>query len=288
MGRVMRWIGGGFAAMTVAAGVLSVVGYREARGDPVVRMAQVGLPDWPAGAAPVTVALVSDIHIGNAVMDEARLARIVGQIDGRHPDLILLAGDFVMGHAPGGSGSLARRLVAPLSRLRAPLGVFAVPGNHDHWTGEAAIRQALAEAGIATLANRAVTRGPLTVIGIDDAFSGHADLAAARRSAAGLAGARIVVTHSPDAIPLLGPDEARLVLAGHTHCGQIVWPGGAPLADRSLLSGKRLFDPHYRCGLIHDSRRTVIVTAGVGSGAVPLRLGAPPDWWLVTLGPLRR
>ena len=81
------------------------------------------------------------------------------------------------------------------------------------------------------------------------------------------------------------PREARLILAVHTHCGQIVRPDGRALADHGLLDGRRLFDPRYRCGMVRDPGRTVIVTAGPGSGTVPIRLGAPPDWWMVTLGP---
>ncbi|MCP3735056.1 metallophosphoesterase [Sphingomonas sp. RP10(2022)] len=288
MTRTMRWVGLVALAGIAMLGVLLVVGYREAIGDPVVRRGAIDLPDWPAGAAPVSVALLSDIHIGNVAMDEARLTRIVAQVKARRPDLVLLAGDFVVGHAAGSSGRLARRLIGPLSRLRAPLGVFAVLGNHDHWTGAGAVTRALAEAGIATLSNRAVRRGPVTIVGIDDAFSDHADPRLALLSADGLGGARIVVTHSPDAIPLLPQGAARLVLAGHTHCGQIVWPNGRALATRSPFNGRRLFDPRYRCGIVRDSRRTVIVTAGLGSGTAPVRLGAPPDWWLVTLGPVSR
>jgi predicted MPP superfamily phosphohydrolase len=283
MRRALRWLTIVGAIGGVALGVSAIVGYREAVSDPVMRTAGVVLPDWPAGATPIRIALLSDIHIGNAAMDEGRLTRIVGQVDAARPDLIVLAGDFIVGHRPGSSAALAPRLTAPLAGLHAPLGVFAVLGNHDHWTGATAVVRALGRAGIATLSNRAVSRGPVTVVGVDDAFSGHADVPRAMAAARGRPGARVIVSHSPDVLPSLRAGDGHVVLLGHTHCGQIVWPHGQPLAAYSPFNGSRLFDPRYRCGVIRDPDRTVVVTAGVGSGTVPIRLGAPPDWWLVTV-----
>ena len=75
-----------------------------------------------------------------------------------------------------------------------------------------------------------------------------------------------------------------LLLAGHTHCGQIAPPFLRGVVARSPKQGwKRLYDPRYRCGLIHDPGRLVVVTAGVGAGSVPIRLDAPPDLWRLTL-----
>ena len=80
--------------------------------------------------------------------------------------------------------------------------------------------------------------------------------------------------------------DVPLVLAGHTHCGQVVFPLIGPLLSRSPREHwRRLYNPRYRCGLVRDPGRVVIVTAGVGSGTTPIRLGAPPDWWLVAIGP---
>jgi predicted MPP superfamily phosphohydrolase len=95
----------------------------------------------------------------------------------------------------------------------------------------------------------------------------------------------VALTHAPELAPRL-PADIRLLLAAHTHCGQIVLPLIGVLPGWSPHAHKRLHDPHYLCGLIHDPGRTVIVTAGVGSGTLPLRIGAPPDFWLITLGPV--
>ncbi len=108
--------------------------FHEARRDPIVRRAGVAMPGWPAGAPPVRVVLMSDTHAGTMAVDPARLTRIVAQVNALRPDLILLAGDFLPGHTPIGEAQAIDAL-APLAALHAPLGVLAVPGNHDHWTG---------------------------------------------------------------------------------------------------------------------------------------------------------
>ncbi|MEP9358597.1 metallophosphoesterase [Sphingomonas sp. KR3-1] len=283
MQAILKWLIGLAALAVVAGGGMYLYARHEARSDPVVRRARLALSGWPEGAKPVTVALLSDIHIGSGAMDAERLTRIADQIAATHPDLVLIAGDFIYGHDPAESARLAPGLTAPLARLRPPLGVIAVPGNHDHWTGAGPVRRALEAAGVTVLANQAVRRGPLTILGFDDSFSGHADVAATLRSAAGLGGVAVALTHSPGLIPRL-PPSVNLLLAGHTHCGQVVFPLIGAATDWPDPP-KRLYDPRYRCGVVHDPERTVIVTAGMGTSGPALRLGAPPDFWLLTLVP---
>jgi uncharacterized protein len=284
MGAILKWLAGLVLLIVVAGGGAWLYARHEARADPVVRRLRLALPSLPADARPVTVALLSDIHIGSRSMDGDRLARIADRVNAQHPDLVLIAGDFIYGHDPADGARLAKLLTGPLSRLRAPLGVVAVPGNHDHWTGVLPVRRALEAAGVTVLANRAVRRGPLLVLGFDDSFSNHADVAATLRSAAGLGGAPVALTHSPGLIPRL-PSSIDLLLAGHTHCGQVVFPLiGAPTDWPD--PPRRLYDPRYRCGVIHDPVRTIVVTAGLGTSGPALRLGAPPDIWLLTLVPV--
>ena len=264
-------------AMVVVVTALAVHGYAEARRDPLVRTATIGLADWPTDAVPVRVALLSDIHLGSAAMDAPRLARIVGQINRQHPDLVLIAGDFIDGHAPGSAARLGPAMVAPLSRLRAPLGIVAVLGNHDHWTGETMVTRLLRDAHVTVLANQAVARGPLIIGGIDDSTTDHDDSAATLLAMLSLSGAQLFLSHSPDITRRL--PSGSLLLAGHTHCGQIVLPLIGTLDDVARA--------HWgdHCGLVQFRDRSVIVTGGLGTSDVPLRIGAPPDWWLVTLGP---
>jgi len=250
--------------------------HHEARADPIVRRATIRLADWPSGQKPVSVLLLSDIHIGSAAMDQPRLTRIVSQINALKPDLVMMAGDFVSGHDPVAGERFAAKLVKPLTGLRAPLGVVAVPGNHDYWAGQVSVPRALWQANITMLVNSATVRGPLAIGGVADVFTHHADVPRTIEALDRLPGAKIIVTHSPD-VTMKMPGEINIVIAGHTHCGQIVIPWYGPVAS---VARER-----YRCGIIRDGNRLTVVTAGLGTSSVPLRLGAPPDMWLLTLGP---
>jgi predicted MPP superfamily phosphohydrolase len=270
----------GFLALLSLLGA----GALAARAAPEIRYGVIVLNDWPSAAAPVRVALLSDIHLGPGSMSARRLDELVERVNSAHPDLVLLAGDYVTGHGVPSEPDRSVGLAAPLSKLRARLGVVAVLGNHDYWTDPAAVRRALATAEVAVLENTAVARGPVVIVGVADAFSRHDRLGEALASARALKGPRVILTHSPDLATKSPPDAP--VLAGHTHCGQIALPLVGSLAGRSPREGwKPLYDPRYRCGLIREPGRTIVVTAGVGAGSLPLRIGARPDWWMLTIGP---
>ncbi|WP_423605791.1 metallophosphoesterase [Sphingomonas sp. MS122] len=267
------------AVLLLLALAIPLIGYRNATADPLVRRANVGFESWPAAAPPVRVALLADIHVQGPDLSPERMARIAAQVTAQKPDLILIAGDF------SGDRALSTRLyseaeiAASLKGLKAPLGVHAVLGNHDHWRDGSAMRRAVTAAGIRVLANQAVRAGPLIIAGADDIHTGNADVEALARAAAALPGPTVVLSHSPDIAPLL-PPRFGLVLAGHTHCGQIVLPLVGYLATASR-HGER-----YACGMIREPGRTTIVSGGIGTSVLPLRFGAPPDFWIVTMGPL--
>ena len=266
------------SATVVLVLLLLAWGYRNARADPIVRRAKLALPGWPAGAPLVRAVLISDVHVGSVTMDPARLTRIVAQVNALRPDIVLIAGDFASDHDRTGTAELAGQL-RPLARLTPRLGVVATLGNHDHWAGPGVVSAALQAIGVTVLENAMVQRGPLTIGGAGDAFTRHQDMPRLSEALRGRAGARVVLTHSPDLAPALGPDMT-LLLAGHTHCGQIVLPLYGPLTEVAA--------PRYRCGIIRESGRTIVVTGGLGTSVVPLRFGAPPDLWLLTLGPAAR
>lgn len=265
----------------ISAGLLTAgcVGLGNATSTPIQRSATIDLADLPGDAGPIRIALLSDIHVGNLAMRPERLADIVRQVNEAKPDVVLLAGDFIIGESEAGAAERAVDL-APLSGLSAPGGVFAVLGNHDHWTDPAAIRRNLADAGVSVLENEAVRLGAITLVGIGDRFSGYDDIPLAAKRSAALGGIPIAFTHSPDLSPDL-PGNFHVLLAGHTHCGQMVAPLVGPIVRYS--HGRRLYDQKYRCGRIDDAGRSTIVTAGVGPGAVPLRFNAMPDWWMIEL-----
>jgi predicted MPP superfamily phosphohydrolase len=269
-----------FLVLVAAALLLAGWGYWTAIADPVVREAEIALPGWPAGAPPLRAVLISDLHVAGPDMPPARLERIVAQVNALRPDLVLIAGDFISDKRLSTRLYSQAEAAAPLAGLRARLGTVAVLGNHDHWRDAAGARAALAAARVRLLDNDAAMFGPLAVGGLDDAFTRHADLAATVTAMRRLPGARIMLSHSPDPFPHL-PADVTLMLAGHTHCGQVRLPIVGALKTLSAY-GQR-----YACGLIRENGRTLIVTAGLGTSGIPIRLGAVPDLWLVRLGPAR-
>jgi predicted MPP superfamily phosphohydrolase len=269
--------------LLLVAFALALLGwcYWTAIADPVVREADVALPDWPAGVPPVRALLMSDLHVAGPDMPPERLARIVEQANGQRPDIVFIAGDFISDRRMSTRSYSFAEAIAPLAGLRARLGTVAVLGNHDHWRNAVEARAALRRIGIRVLDNDAAEIGPLAVGGLDDAFTHHQDLGAMLNALRALPGARIVLSHSPDPFAALARD-ATFMLAGHTHCGQIRLPLIGALSTMSAYGDR------YACGLIREHGRTLIVSAGLGTSILPLRLGAVPDMWLIRLGPRPR
>jgi hypothetical protein len=261
-----------------AAAALLLLSYGTAVRDPVVRSARVGVAAWPAGAPRLRLVLIADVHVAGPDMPPARLRRIVDRINRLSPDLVLIAGDLVSDKRTATRYYSHEEAVAPLAALRPRLATLAVLGNHDHWRDAAAARRALAGAGIRLLSNDAVQIGPVAVGGLDDDFTGRADLPATLAALRRLGGPRLLLSHSPDPFPDTGPDIA-LMLAGHTHCGQVAPPVIGPISTMSR-HGRR-----YACGMVREGGKTLIVSSGLGTSVLPLRLGAVPDLWLVEVGP---
>lgn len=265
-------------ACLVAAAVL-LAGYSVwlASSAPVVRTLRVHLPGWPEGAPPMRLVLMSDLHVSRPGDSPARLQETVAEVNGLHPDLVLLAGDFIATDMLGARSYTASASIAPLGDLRPRLGSYAVLGNHDYRV-KTWVRSALADNDIHVLDNRAARVGPLAIVGVSDAFSHHADVPRAVASWRARGGVPIVLTHSPDSIPNL-PEAIHLALAGHTHCGQVSVPFFGPPITQSRF-GKR-----YACGVVREGARVSVITAGLGTSSAPIRFAAPPDLWVLEVGP---
>lgn len=269
-----RVVGMGLLALLLVA---AKAGHDTMR-DPVVEETVVELRDLPADTPPLTLALVSDIHVAGPDMPPERLERIVAQINALEPDLILIAGDLVSEKRTATKVYSAKEAVGPLAALDAPLGVVAVPGNHDHWFDMPALAQELRSHGIVLLPNEAAQIGPLAIGGLDDDFTGRADTAATLAALEPLPGARIILSHSPDPFPSM-PNSIGLFLAGHTHCGQIAWPWGGAPATMSDYGEK------YACGRVDEDGKVLVTSGGLGTSLLPLRLFTQPEIWLIELRP---
>lgn len=249
---------------------------------PVVERLVVESAALPAGAVPVTIALLADIHVAGPDMPPARLAEIVAQVNALKPDLVAIAGDLISEKRTATQIFSAADVVAPLGKLDAPLGVVVVPGNHDHWFDWEQLAAQLARyPQIAVLRNQAANRGPLVIGGVDDDFTGRADLPATTAAMPRREGPRVILTHSPDIFPQV-PVDVDLVLAGHTHCGQIAYPwGGAPatMSDYGNI---------YACGVTRQHGKTLVTSAGLGTSILPVRLFTRPEIWLIEIRPPQR
>jgi len=254
--------------------------YWMAISEPLVRRAEIRFQDWPQGARELRLVLVTDIHVAGPDMAPDRLERIVEQINDLRPDIVLVGGDLVSDKRFATRHYPASEALAPLAGLRPTIGSYAVLGNHDHWRDSAEIRAALVQARVRVLQNDAVQAGPVAIGGLDDAFTGHHDLAHTVARLRALNGPKILLSHSPDPFPDV-PGDIVLMLAGHTHCGQVRLPFIGPLSTMSRHGDR------YACGRVDEGGRTLIVSAGVGTSIVPLRLAAAPDIWLVELRPAR-
>ncbi|XUU59650.1 metallophosphoesterase [Erythrobacter sp. HA6-11] len=266
-----RWL-----ALAVLAMILLLLkAAHDTLSTPIVRKIEVSLSiHEEATRKPLTIALLADIHVAGPDMPPSRLERIVAQTNALDPDLILVAGDLVSDKRTATYHYPTQEAVAPLAALSSPYGVIVVPGNHDHWRDMPAIAKELDGHGITLLENEATKRAGITIVGLDDDFTGRADIGIVDEAFVAPTGQLIVLSHSPDPFPDL-PDGFGLMLAGHTHCGQIAWPWGGSPATMSK-HGQR-----YACGVTQEKGNTLITSSGIGTSVLPFRLFTRPEIWLI-------
>ena len=244
--------------------------------DPSLRTHTLQLPGRGASAPPLRVGFASDFHSGPTthpdVVDSACSALAEAS-----PDVLLLAGDFIELHARH-----VDRLIPKLAAIPAPLGRFAVLGNHDLMGDDSYVAERLQAAGIQLLTNRA-TRLPaphddIWLCGLDDPTRGDARADCALDH---VTGTRVVLMHSPDGLLNIGERPFDLALCGHTHAGQIVLPTGHALFMPEGNLNRQFPRGLFRLG--PDGRRTMLVSGGVGCSTIPMRLFARPEVHVCTL-----
>ena len=215
------------------------------------------------------IAVASDFHVG-VYKREDWVARVVKTIQAEAPDLILLPGDFVVGEAP------EIRYLEPLKDLSAPLGVFAVIGNHDYKEKkELGVKQALQDLGVTILDNERIA---LTKDGRDFVLAGVSDIwndGDTYRTLAGLEPEEtvILVAHNPDAVFSPNSSLADLIIAAHTHGGQIRLPWIGPIPQIPDALGQA-FDRGFFPA--EGDRPNLFITSGVSETGPRARLFVPP------------
>jgi predicted MPP superfamily phosphohydrolase len=233
--------------------------------------AEIALPGLDAGWDGARVLLVTDIHAGPFVSP-----RVLGETFDRllalEPELILLGGDMTTCRLDEFDANREA-----FRKLRAPLGVYAVLGNHDHYTQDPArLTEMLEEEGIRVLHNEWVQvergGGRLTLSGVDDMNLGHPDMDAALD---GAPSPTVLLCHNPDLLFEAVRRDVGLMLAGHTHAGQIRIPGLPVIVRQSRY---RLDEGRYRSG-----GTELIVSRGLGAVGLPLRMACPPEAVMIQL-----
>jgi hypothetical protein len=252
----------------------------------MIEYVELSMSNLPPEFSGVRIAVLADLHAGMGRNRQRRLERIVEMTNDLQPDHLVILGDTL--HHP----RQAPRYRPLLAKLTAREGKWAILGNHEHkhsWYSSWLAPQPLLGTeqwekyydglGMELLVNEsvAVTRGGarMWLVGLDDPYSGHADLERALRGT-DAADFRLVLTHSPDAVDHPRSSDLDLFLAGHTHGGQIRLPGG-----RALYAPCR--HPRLRAaGLVHVNGTTLYVSRGTGEG-LPFRLNCPSEVTLLTL-----
>jgi predicted MPP superfamily phosphohydrolase len=243
----------------------------------------VSIKQLPDAFEGLRIAHLTDFHGGHHLPDNY-LEEVIDRTLAAKPDLIALTGDYIhkgYGHVDSVAKSLGR--------LKAPLGTFAVLGNHDFSVRNAlglrrypGLHQAIADAlnneGIRVLRNENVTLmredSKLLLAGIDDLWSGECDPTNALKDIC-VKVPRLVLAHNPLTVDQMAGHRCDLMLSGHTHGGQINWPGKG-----RILLGRN--SRRFAAGLYHHDQTHVYVNKGVGFGW-RFRFNVRPEIALITL-----
>ncbi len=244
-------------------------GYLVGRHELEVTRARVPVSGLPAALAGLRIGLLTDVHRSYWVSHDD-VTRAVNALMLERPDLIVLGGDYVT----YGDREYVGPSADALAPLAAPQGVFAILGNHDD---DHDMPAALARRGVQVLKDartRLHVRGePLDLVGIRFWTKKQIDIAALTRDAAP---ATILLSHDPRRLSEAAALDIPLVLAGHTHGGQVVLPLVGAVAARKFPIAE---------GLVRRERTTMFVSRGVGTIYVPVRINCPPEVALLTLQP---
>lgn len=246
----------------------------------VTRETRVPIARWPEDIGPLRIAALADLHTGSPHITVEKVREIVTSVNAERPDLIVLLGDYVIHGVAGGRFVPIEETAAALRDLHAPLGVFAVLGNHDWWYDGRRCARALEAVGIRVLedASAEVTvRGhPLWIAGVSDAMTRAA--AIGRALAPVPEGAPVIVlTHNPDVFVRM-PPRVLLTLAGHTHGGQV----NLPVLGRLIVPSH--YGERYAIGHVREEDRDLFVSPGIGTSIIPVRFRVPPEISLLTVG----
>lgn len=217
----------------------------------------------------IKIVLAGDFHV--KPYQAKRLDYVVHKINAQNPDIVLLVGDYVNMHSNYMSYPISKT-AKKLSKIYSKAGTYTVLGNHDYFKEGQKIKQALTENNITVLENRCrkITIGNKSfyVAGIEDLITAFPNV---ERALKYCKKPTILLSHQPDIFPDLPKNKINLTLAGHTHGGQVVIPFLGPIFVPSKYGSK------YANGFFEENNNKMIVTKGIGTSILPIRLNCTPE-----------
>jgi predicted MPP superfamily phosphohydrolase len=228
----------------------------------------------PRLSAPINCVFLSDFHVGSHAGDVARFEAIADEVAAIEPDLVLFGGDYMNMMMFGGGRVPPQTIARILGRISGRIGRFAILGNHDFEYGSEDVTRALEAEGIVVLNDAshrlAVGDAAIDIVGIPDCrVLRPAAVALLERLDPDIPA--LVLAHDPIWFSHL-PRGPHLMLAGHTHGGQIRLPGIGAIVNSSHAPLR------WSYGLVEEGGRRMYVTSGLGTSTLPIRAGIPPEY----------
>jgi len=265
-------------ALNAAGGVLmatplAVMGYGSLvqRTDFRVRELDAPVPGLPEDLDRLRVLQLSDIHL-SAFLSEAELSRVIDASMELRPNLIVVTGDLISGR-----GDPLDACIRQLARLKADAGMFGCMGNHERYAGaEDYTEQAARKVGIRFLRSESQQlrfgSATLNLAGVDyQSLAGKKDYLRGAETMIVPGAVNVLLSHNPDVFPVAAQQGYNLLLAGHTHGGQV----NIEILDQSINPAR--YATPFVYGLYRSRTATAYVTRGIGTIVIPTRIGAPPE-----------
>ena len=245
----------------------------------IIHPATIQIENWPKELSGLRIAAISDIHTGGPFINDRKLQEIVARTNALNPDLIVLLGDYMSPNSWHSHRVEPEVTAAALKNLKAPLGVYSVLGNHDWWYSGEKVRRAFEQNGIRVLEGEVAEvkwrDRSFWLVGLADLWTRPQHIG--ETIAKVPPGSTIIaLTHNPDIFPRL-PQSVPLLIAGHTHGGQV----NIPLIGRPVTTSD--LGPRYVAGHLFENGHHLFVTTGIGTSILPVRFRVPPEIVILTI-----
>ena len=245
----------------------------------IVHQETIQIDNLPKELSGLRIAMIADIHSGGPFIDDNKLRQIVELTNQQNPDLIVLLGDYMSPNSWHSRRVEPEVTAAAMKSLHAPMGVYAVLGNHDWWYNGGKVRRAFEANGIPVLDDEVAEvkwqNGSFWLVGLADFWTRpqHVSETLAKVPQ----GAPVIaVTHNPDVFPGL-PQSVPLLLTAHTHGGQV----NLPLIGTPIVPSR--FGRKYTAGHVFENGHHMFVTTGIGTSILPIRFRVPPEIVILTI-----